>query len=199
MEIRPIHTEDDYKAALREVSAFFENEPAKGTPEGDRFEILLVLVESYETNQTKLAEQLAKCDSSAPAPADQAAWDNATPVGKEITPTSKIIETESTIALTRRESMRLLELLENPPPFNPKLQSLMERHSLGSRPTRQDLDAEGRQRIRYDADTDILHFELTDQPIVREETCVWEVRVSFGEAGIARISVPSVTAKEMLR
>lgn len=24
MEIRPIHTEDDYKAVMREVSAFFE-------------------------------------------------------------------------------------------------------------------------------------------------------------------------------
>lgn len=49
MEIRPIHTEDDYKATLREVSAFFDNEPAPGTPEGDRFEVLLTLVQSYET------------------------------------------------------------------------------------------------------------------------------------------------------
>lgn len=48
MEIRPIHTEEDYKAALRDVSAYFENEPAQGTPDGDRFEILLTLVESYE-------------------------------------------------------------------------------------------------------------------------------------------------------
>nr|AEI30497.1 transcriptional regulator XRE family [uncultured microorganism] len=48
MEIRPIHTKRDYKAALREVSAYFENEPAPGTPDGDRFEILLTLVEAYE-------------------------------------------------------------------------------------------------------------------------------------------------------
>jgi HTH-type transcriptional regulator/antitoxin HigA len=48
MEIRPIKTEEDYKAALREVSAYFDNEPTPGTPEGDRFEVLLTLVESYE-------------------------------------------------------------------------------------------------------------------------------------------------------
>ena len=28
MKIRPIHTEDDYKIALREVSAYFDSEPA---------------------------------------------------------------------------------------------------------------------------------------------------------------------------
>lgn len=48
MEIRPIHTEQDYKAALREVSALFEIEPEPGTLEGDRFEVLLILVEAYE-------------------------------------------------------------------------------------------------------------------------------------------------------
>jgi HTH-type transcriptional regulator/antitoxin HigA len=49
MEIRPIHTEEDYKSTMREVSAFFDNEPGPGTPEGDRFEVLLTLVEAYET------------------------------------------------------------------------------------------------------------------------------------------------------
>lgn len=49
MEIRPIHTADDYKTVMREVSAYFENEPDPGTPDGDRFEILLTLVEAYET------------------------------------------------------------------------------------------------------------------------------------------------------
>lgn len=48
MEIRPIHTEDDYKAVMREISAYFENEPEPGTPDGDRFEILLTLAEAYE-------------------------------------------------------------------------------------------------------------------------------------------------------
>jgi HTH-type transcriptional regulator/antitoxin HigA len=49
MEIRPIKTEDDYKAALRDVSAFFDNEPVPGSAEGDRFEVLITLVEAYET------------------------------------------------------------------------------------------------------------------------------------------------------
>ena len=49
MEIRPIRTRDDYKAAMREVSAYFDNEPTPGTPDGDRFEILLTLVEAYES------------------------------------------------------------------------------------------------------------------------------------------------------
>ena len=48
MEIHPIKTAEDYKAALREVSAYFDNEPTPGTPEGDRFEVLLTLVEAYE-------------------------------------------------------------------------------------------------------------------------------------------------------
>jgi len=48
MEIRPIHTEDDYKTVMREVSAFFDSEPEPQSPEGDRFEVLLTLVEAYE-------------------------------------------------------------------------------------------------------------------------------------------------------
>jgi len=48
MEIRPIHTNADYKAALQEVSACFDNEPDPDTPEGDRFDVLLTLIEAYE-------------------------------------------------------------------------------------------------------------------------------------------------------
>lgn len=48
MDIRPIHTEADYKAALHEVSVYFDNEPEPNTPDGDRFEVLLTLVEAYE-------------------------------------------------------------------------------------------------------------------------------------------------------
>ena len=48
MEIRPIKTEKDYKDALREVSALFDNEPVPGSVEGDRFEVLITLVEAYE-------------------------------------------------------------------------------------------------------------------------------------------------------
>jgi HTH-type transcriptional regulator/antitoxin HigA len=51
MNIRPIHTEADYKAVLREVSAYFDNEPEPGTEDGDRFDVLLTLVEAYEAKQ----------------------------------------------------------------------------------------------------------------------------------------------------
>jgi HTH-type transcriptional regulator/antitoxin HigA len=48
MDLKPIRTEDDYQAALRKASVFFENEPEPGTPEGDCFEILILLIEDYE-------------------------------------------------------------------------------------------------------------------------------------------------------
>lgn len=48
MEIRPIRNEEDYRAAMRQVSAYFDTEPEPGSPEGDRFEVLLTLVEAYE-------------------------------------------------------------------------------------------------------------------------------------------------------
>lgn len=51
MDIRPIHSEEDYKVALRELSAYFDNEPMPNTPDGDRFEILLALVEAYEAKR----------------------------------------------------------------------------------------------------------------------------------------------------
>ena len=40
----------------------------------------------------------------------------------------KIIERESTIIMTRRESLRLLELLENPTPRNEKFLQAMNRY-----------------------------------------------------------------------
>ncbi|MFU2330801.1 helix-turn-helix domain-containing protein [Pseudomonas sp. NFX98] len=51
MNIRPIHTDEDYREALKSVSALFENEPEPGTPEGDYFDIMITLIEAYETKQ----------------------------------------------------------------------------------------------------------------------------------------------------
>lgn len=48
MNIRPIRNDQDYREALKALSPSFDNEPEPGTPEGDRFEILLTLVEAYE-------------------------------------------------------------------------------------------------------------------------------------------------------
>ena len=49
MDIHPIRTEVDYEAALAVVSRGFDAEPEPGTPEGDRFEILLTLIAAYES------------------------------------------------------------------------------------------------------------------------------------------------------
>lgn len=48
MDIKPIHTDNDYQEALKLASSFFDNEPTPNTPEGNTFEILLTLIESYE-------------------------------------------------------------------------------------------------------------------------------------------------------
>ncbi len=49
MEIRPIRTEADYKATLKEVSRLMESDPDLGTPDGDRLDILATLVQAYES------------------------------------------------------------------------------------------------------------------------------------------------------
>lgn len=54
MEIRPLHTEADYKEALAAVSALVDADPAAGTHDGDRLEILAMLVERYEAEHFPL-------------------------------------------------------------------------------------------------------------------------------------------------
>lgn len=49
MIIRPIHTEDDYRAALADISALMESDPAPDTPDGDRLDILATQVQAYES------------------------------------------------------------------------------------------------------------------------------------------------------
>jgi len=46
MDIRPIHTEAEYEAALAEIDRLFDAAPH--TYEGDRLEVLATLVEAYE-------------------------------------------------------------------------------------------------------------------------------------------------------
>jgi HTH-type transcriptional regulator/antitoxin HigA len=55
MDIRPLHSEEDYRAALAEVSPLFDHEPEPGTPEGDRFEIMVTLIEAYERHHYPIA------------------------------------------------------------------------------------------------------------------------------------------------
>lgn len=46
MDIKPIKTEADYDAALREIDRLFDAE--ENTPEDDRLDVLITLVEAYE-------------------------------------------------------------------------------------------------------------------------------------------------------
>ena len=46
MEIRPLKTEADYRATLQEIESLMQAAP--GTPEGERLEVLVTLVEAYE-------------------------------------------------------------------------------------------------------------------------------------------------------
>ena len=48
MEITPIRTEKDHRAALRVVSALVEQDPLPDTPDGERLDVLSKLIEAYE-------------------------------------------------------------------------------------------------------------------------------------------------------
>ena len=54
MDIRPIHTEADYKATLKEISALMESDPDLGAPVGDRLDILATLVKAYEARHVPI-------------------------------------------------------------------------------------------------------------------------------------------------
>ena len=49
MEITPIQTESDYRAALRVVSQLVDQDPSPDTPEGERLDVLSTLIEAYES------------------------------------------------------------------------------------------------------------------------------------------------------
>ena len=49
MDIKPIKTKTDYRAALTEIERLFDAK--RGTPEGDRLEVWTTLVEAYEARQ----------------------------------------------------------------------------------------------------------------------------------------------------
>jgi len=46
MEIKPIKTKKDYSTALKEIERLFDAKP--GTADGDRLEVLTVLINAYE-------------------------------------------------------------------------------------------------------------------------------------------------------
>lgn len=53
MEIRPIKTEQDYDAALAEVEKLWGAIP--DSPDGDKLDVLITLVESYESRHHSIA------------------------------------------------------------------------------------------------------------------------------------------------
>ena len=49
MDIRPIRTDEDHRAALAEIEAWWG--ASEGTEEGDKLEVLVTLVELYEAKR----------------------------------------------------------------------------------------------------------------------------------------------------
>ena len=70
MDIKPIRTKADYKRALREVSAYFNDEPEPGSEDGDRFEILTTLVEP-------LKRSISPSKPPTPSKRSASAWNKA--------------------------------------------------------------------------------------------------------------------------
>jgi HTH-type transcriptional regulator / antitoxin HigA len=54
MEIKPIRSEADYQAALLEIERLMDSQP--GTPDGDRMEVWVTLVEAYEAGHFPIPE-----------------------------------------------------------------------------------------------------------------------------------------------
>jgi HTH-type transcriptional regulator/antitoxin HigA len=54
MEIKPIRTEADYQATLKEVENLLDSQ--SGTPEGDRMDVLVTLIEAYEARHDPIPE-----------------------------------------------------------------------------------------------------------------------------------------------
>jgi HTH-type transcriptional regulator / antitoxin HigA len=51
MNINPIRNEADYKATLKEVSALMDLDPLQESPEGERLDVLVTLVQAYEAKR----------------------------------------------------------------------------------------------------------------------------------------------------
>jgi HTH-type transcriptional regulator/antitoxin HigA len=56
MDIKPIRTRDDYLRALQQVEADWETDFPPGSPAGERYEVLLTLVEAYEADNFPIAD-----------------------------------------------------------------------------------------------------------------------------------------------
>ena len=48
-DIRPLRSEADYDAALQAIETYFDVEPAPGSAEADRFDLLALVIADYES------------------------------------------------------------------------------------------------------------------------------------------------------
>ena len=55
MNIKPVRTAKDHKAALAEISKLMGTDPDIGTPKGDRLDVLVTLVQAYEAKHFPMA------------------------------------------------------------------------------------------------------------------------------------------------
>lgn len=55
-EVRLIRTHEQYEAAMAEYESFFDGEPEPGSLEADRFELLGLLLDRYESERFPIAE-----------------------------------------------------------------------------------------------------------------------------------------------
>jgi hypothetical protein len=60
MEITPIRTEKDYRAALCVVSTLVDQDPSPDSPEGERLDVLSTLIEAYERKHQSLKDLKAQ-------------------------------------------------------------------------------------------------------------------------------------------
>lgn len=51
MNISPIRTPADYKAALKSISKLVEADPAPDSPEGEYLDVMATLIQAYEAKQ----------------------------------------------------------------------------------------------------------------------------------------------------
>ena len=54
MDIKPIKTDEDYRAALEEIERLMDAQP--NTPEGDRLDVLTTLVDAWEEKRYPIEE-----------------------------------------------------------------------------------------------------------------------------------------------
>jgi HTH-type transcriptional regulator/antitoxin HigA len=53
--IRPLRSETDYDAALKEIERYFDREPEPGSADADRFDLLALVIEDYECRHWPIA------------------------------------------------------------------------------------------------------------------------------------------------